>query len=152
MNEIMNVIDRIGKTEDKLLEILIALQKNSVQNYLSEEVIRTVANVLDISMTKVYGIANFYSMLSTEARGKYVIQVCHSGPCHVAGEEHITEILEDILAIKMGETTSDGNFTLEYTSCIGACDQAPSMRINESIYGRLDRQKIFNLIQELKEV
>lgn len=152
MNDIMKVIDHIGRTEDKLLEILIELQKLSEENYLSEQVIRIVAQALDISMTKVYGIANFYSMLSTIPRGKYVIQICNSAPCHIAGEITVTEILKDILHIDMGETTSDGLFTLEYTSCIGACDQAPAIRINEEIYGLLDRQKIYNLIENLKVV
>jgi len=152
MNNTERVMDRIGYSEDKLLEILIALQKSSQENYLSEDMIRQVAGKLDISMTKVYGIAKFYSMLATEPRGKYVIQVCNSAPCHIAGEKDVTKILEDILGINMGQVTEDGLFSLEYTSCIGACDQAPAIRVNDRIYGDLDRGKIFKLIAELSEV
>ncbi len=149
-HQMLDIVERLGRREDKLLEILIEAQASSEYNYLSKEMIKSVSELLDISLTKVYGITEFYSMLSTVKRGKYVIQVCRSAPCHIEDGDHVVTILEEILGIKMGETTDDGLFSLEFTSCIGACDEAPAARINGNVYGYLDRSKIFNILSNLK--
>lgn len=147
---ITEIVERIGREEDKLLEILLAIQSQSKHNYLSKEAIEGVSDILDISVTKIYGIAKFYSILSTEKRGEYVIQICNSTPCYLKDEKHLVSIFEDILGIKMGGITPDGMFSLEFTSCLGACDVAPAVRINNTIYGELDRSKVFNLLAQLK--
>ncbi|MCT4633147.1 MAG: NAD(P)H-dependent oxidoreductase subunit E [Firmicutes bacterium] len=147
---ISEVVTRIGCEKDKLLEILLALQSQSKHNYLSKETIEEVSDILDISVTTIYGIAEFYDILSTEKRGEYVIQICNSTPCYLKEANHLVKIFEDILGIKMGDTTPDGIFSLEFTSCIGACDLAPAVRINNEIYGELDRSKVFNLLAKLK--
>lgn len=144
------IVKNIGYGEDKLLEILLAIQNQSKYNYLSKETIESVSDILDISITKIYGIAKFYNILSTEKRGEYVIQICNSTPCYLKESKHLVSIFEDILGIKMGDITSDGLFSLEYTSCIGACDIAPAVRINNQIYGNLDRSKVFNILAKLK--
>jgi len=140
------VVNDLGNHEDKLIEILIEVQRCSELNYLSKEDIKCIAEELDISVTKVYGIANFYSMLSTEKRGKNVIQICDSAPCHLKNGQGIVKIFEEILGIKMGEVTQDELFSLEYTSCIGECDISPAIRINDKVFGSLNRGKIFNLL------
>lgn len=148
--QVLEITDVIGRSEDKMIEILIELQNKSEFNYLSKEAIKAVSDVLDLSETKVYGIANFYSMLSTTKRGRYVICICNSTPCYINNGQNVVQIFEDILGIKMGDVTSDEMFSLEYTSCIGACDVSPAVRINEKTFGNLDRGKIFNLLATLK--
>lgn len=148
--KVVDVVNIIGNDEDKLIEILIELQRKSEFNYLSKEVIKDVARQLDTSETKVYGITNFYSMLSTEKRGRNVIQICNSAPCYIRNGSDVAKIFQDILGIKMGEVSSDGNFSLEFVSCIGACDIAPAVRINDKVYGNLNRGKIFNILASMK--
>lgn len=147
---VTTVVNEIGRDEDKMIEILIELQRLSEFNYLSREDIKGVAMELGVSETKVYSIANFYSMLSTEKRGRNVIQICNSAPCYIRDGQNVVKIFEDILGIKMGEVTLDDMFSLEYTSCIGACDVAPAARINDKTFGNLERGKIFNLLASIK--
>lgn len=148
--KISSIIEEIGKTDDKLIEVLIEVQKKSEKNYLSEEVLKIVSKDMNISLSRVYGTASFYSMLSTEERGKYVIQICNSAPCYLKDGKNIVKIFQDILGIKMGEITDDGLFSLEFTSCIGACDIAPAVKINDKLYGNLDRGKIFNILSSIR--
>ena len=150
LDEVVKVINIIGHDEDKLIEILIELQSISEFNYLSKEVIESVAEQLDASVSKVYGIANFYSMLATEKRGRNVIQICNSAPCYIKDSNNIAKVFEDILGIKMGEVTVDDMFSLEFVSCIGACDVAPAVRINDKVFGDLNRGKIFNILASIK--
>jgi len=147
---VLEVVERIGREEDKMIEILIELQNQSEFNYLSKTDIKSVANELDVSETKVYGITLFYSMLSTEKRGRNIIQICNSAPCYIKDGNNVAKIFEDILGIRMGQVTPDEMFSLEFVSCLGACDVAPAVRINETTYGNLDRGKIFNLLATIK--
>lgn len=147
----IKIIEAIGKTTDKLIEILMEVQRQSNENCVTEEELKIISKELGVPLSKVYGVATFYSMLSTKKRGKYVIQVCNSGPCYVKNSKLIAKLFENVLGIKMGEITSDGLFSLEYTSCIGACDLAPAVKINEEVYGNLDREKIYKLIDTLRK-
>lgn len=146
----MDIINRVGKTPDKLLEILIETQRNSEGNYITENELRIISKALGVPLSKVYGVATFYSMLSTKKRGKYIIQVCKSGPCYVNGTSTVVDVFENVLGIKMGEVTNDGLFSLEYTSCLGACDIAPAVKINEQLYGNLTVGKIIEIVDVLK--
>ncbi|MFZ5354015.1 MAG: NAD(P)H-dependent oxidoreductase subunit E [Bacillota bacterium] len=148
---IISLIRDIGSTEDKLLEILIAVQAQSEQHYISGEQIKLIAKLLNLPLSKVYGAASFYSMLSTNAKGKYAIEICNSGPCYIKGSSQILKALEDLLNIKVGETTPDGMFSIEYVSCFGACDIAPAIRINGEVYGNLTGEKAVKIIESLKK-
>jgi len=150
ITKVETIVEKIGRSDDKLLEILIAVQDTSEFNYLSQASLRAVSQALDISLTRVYGTAEFYSMLSTKKRGKHVIQVCNSAPCHLQNGKEVIRIFQEILGIHMGEITEDGLFSLETVSCIGACDQAPAVRIDKEVYGNLTRSKIFNILADLK--
>lgn len=89
-----------------------------------------------VSEAQAFGVATFYSYLSVEKRGKYIIRMCESAPCHVAGADEVLKTLEAHLGIKVGETTSDGKFTLELTECVGQCQATPVVTINsEPIFG-----------------
>lgn len=147
----IGIIKKIGKTPDKLIEVLLEVQSQSDENYITEEELEIIAKELNIPLSRAYGVATFYSMLSTKKRGKYVIQICNSGPCYIKNSKEVARAFESALGIKIGEMTEDGLFSLEYTSCIGACDLAPAVKINDNIYGNLDREKIYKLIDSLRK-
>lgn len=129
----------------KLLVLLKERQKKS--GCVPKEFIAEVAQSLDISISEAYGVATFYSFLSTKLLGRYVIRVCKSLPCYLKNSETIVKSLEDELGIKPGETTPDGKFSLELTNCIGACDEAPAMLINHDVHGDLTTEKIVQILK-----
>jgi NADH-quinone oxidoreductase subunit E len=151
MSKIINIIQNIGNTPDKLIEVLIAVQAGSKEHYIKEEELYLISETLNVPPSKVYGVASFYSMLSTKEKGKYVIQVCNSGPCYVKKSSWIVNGIESFLGIKVGEMTSDGLFSLEYTSCFGACSMAPAVKINDEIYGNLTWERIVKILESLKQ-
>jgi len=129
-----------SKNQENLLILLEEAQ--SKFGYLSQELMAELAESLGISISDVYGTATFYSFLYTQPPGKYVIKVCKSLPCFLENSEMIIESLEQELGIRPGETTSDGKFSFQLTNCIGACDKAPAMMINNEVYTDLTPEKI----------
>jgi NADH:ubiquinone oxidoreductase subunit E len=119
--------------------------------YVPEEQIKQTARSLGLTISEVYGIATFYSFLSTKALGKYVIRICQSIPCCLKNAEMIIEAVSREIKIEPGQTTSDCRFSLELTNCIGACDLAPAMLINDEVYGHLTPEKIAELLRGLKD-
>ena len=133
-----------------LIEKLNDLQKKSNQTYLSQEVLVNLAKEEKISPAKVFAVATFYSMFSTTPRGKHIIRVCEDQACHLDGAESVIHSLERLLKVHLGDTTSDGLFTLEHSSCLGLCDQSPAMMIDGVAYGNLTRAKIETIIHQIK--
>ncbi|MBE0700967.1 MAG: NADH-quinone oxidoreductase subunit NuoE [Acholeplasmataceae bacterium] len=148
---IEQILTKFPKTPDRLIEILLAVQANHPQNYLPEDDLRKIAHHLDIPESRVCGVVSFYTFFSTVPRGRHVIQVCESIPCHVNGAETVLSTLRSLLKVKLGETTEDGLFTLETTNCLGCCDEPPVMRINQKIYHNLTPDKIKAIISEYQE-
>jgi len=149
----MQQIKILKKEEDKrenILSLLHALQRANPENYLSEEDLKAVASYLSLPLSEVLSVATFYSMYSLKPRGKFVIRLCDSPPCYLANSISILEEIKKELGIEVGETTSDGLFTLELSSCLGVCAQAPAMMINDQVYGNLDPKKVFEILDELR--
>ena len=137
--------EKHGRERQSLLPILQGIVEK--HNYLTDEVMVEVAKELDISAADVYGTASFYTFLDTQARGKYVIRVCKTITCSMKGKGEIIQILEDMLKIKVGETTSDKLFTLLETNCIGWCHKAPAILINEIPYTDLTPEMVVEVIK-----
>lgn len=137
-------------SQEKLLSILLDIQRSSLKNYISEISAKTVAKELNIPISKLYDVITFYSMLNLEPKGKYIIEICKSAGCHVRCCREKAKIFEDLLGVKVGQTTADGIFTLEYTSCFGACDLGPAAKIGEAIYGDLNFEKIQDIIKSYR--
>jgi NADH:ubiquinone oxidoreductase subunit E len=116
-------------------------------NYLTDEAMVEVAKELDMSAAEVYGTASFYTFLDTSVRGKYVIRVCKTITCSMKGKNDIIHTIEDMLKIKVGETTSDKMFSLIETNCIGWCHKAPAILINEIPYTELSPEKTVEIIK-----
>jgi NADH-quinone oxidoreductase E subunit len=130
-----------------LLSLLEQVQDR--HGYLPEEFVNELAESLDMSVGEVYGVASFYSFLSTKPLGKNVIRICNSVPCYLKNSQSILATVEEELGIKPGETTEDGKFSLQLTNCIGACDQAPAMMINHKLYVDLTPMKIRDILKRL---
>lgn len=135
---------------DILICLLHRIQDHYQSHYIPAEVGEMVAEELNVSPSKVYEVLTFYSMFSTKPRGKYIIRVCTSLPCHVPGGREIVEFLKRKLGIDFGGTTKDGLFTLEETGCLGLCGVSPVMMINDDYYGDLTVEKVENILEGLK--
>lgn len=131
-----------------IIEAYHAVQKEL--GYLPQEAVIEAAKVFNMPVSKVYGVATFYSMFSVKPRGKNVIRICESAPCHVAGAAEVVAALERELNIKMGESTADGRFALEYTECVGQCQATPVITVNGKPYFDVSPAKIPDILAEYK--
>ena len=149
MNKAREKIPTRDKGQEDLLELLREAQNRS--GYLSEKTIVKIAKSLDIPISDVYGVATFYSFLSTKPQGRNVIRVCKSLPCFLKNSQTIIKSVEEELGIKPGETTPDGKFSFQLTNCIGACDKAPAMLINNDVHVDLTPGKISRILKACEQ-
>jgi NADH-quinone oxidoreductase subunit E len=120
--------------------------------YIDDAVCQAVADVLQVPMVDVKGVATFYSLFPTEPHGKYSLEVCINLSCSLNGARRCLRYLENKLGIKAGETTPDGRFTLRGMGCLAACDKAPMMHINNEImHTHLTEAKLDQILQELSK-
>jgi NADH:ubiquinone oxidoreductase subunit E len=145
-NLVKELSDKHGRERDSLMPILQAIVQK--HNYLTDEAMVEVARELDISAAEVYGTASFYTFLDTQVKGKYVIRVCKTITCSMKGKSDIIQTIEEILKIKVGETTADRQFSLIETNCIGWCHKAPAILINELPYTELTPEKVSEIIKD----
>ncbi len=145
MSKIQEAIPVQGRGRENLLELLKEAQNRF--GYLPEETIVELAKSLDIPVGEVYGVATFYSFLSTKPQGRNVIRICKSLPCFLKNSPMIVKSIEEKIGIKPGETTPDGKFSLQLTNCIGACDKAPAMMINNDVHLDLTPGNISRILQ-----
>jgi NADH-quinone oxidoreductase subunit E len=136
--------------QDILIYLLHKVQDHYQSHYIPPEVGEMIAEELKIPPSKVYEVLTFYTMFSTKPRGKYIIRVCTSLPCHVPGGREIVEFLKQKLGVDFGGTTEDGMFTLEETGCLGLCGVSPVIMVNDEYYGDLTVEKVEKLIENLK--
>ena len=129
---------------NQLLGMIKEEQEKS--GYVSEGAMAGMAQTLQLPIGDVYGVTTFYSFLSTKPLGRHVIRVCKSVPCFLQDGAMMAAVIEKELGIGPGETTVDGRFTFELTNCIGACDQAPAMLVDDAVYGDLTPEKIGEIL------
>lgn len=131
-----------------LIQAYHAVQKE--MNYLPEEAIKTAAEIFNLPVKEAYGVATYYAYFSVQPRGKYVIRICESAPCHIAGAAEVIAALEKELGIKVGETTADGQFTLELTQCVGQCQDTPVITVNCQPYAADHADKIPGILAKFR--
>lgn len=148
MADYKNIINAYKDLPGGIIEAYHALQREF--SYIPEDAIPYAAQVFNVPKAKAHGVATFYSYLKVGKRGKNVIRICESAPCHIAGADKVVAALEKELGIKMGETTSDGKFTLEFTECVGQCQDTPVITINSKPYGDITADKIPAILAEYK--
>jgi len=139
-----------GKQKSALLPVLHLAQE--VFGWLSTETMDYVASLLQIEPIEVYEVATFYSMYNLKPVGKYVFEVCQTGPCMIEGSDDIIAYIGERLNIKPGETTADGLFTLKTAECLGACGYAPMMQMGKFYKEHLTKEKVDAIIAECRNM
>lgn len=134
-----------GSKREALLGMI--KEEQATSGYMSEGAMVKVSEALGVTVGEVYGVTTFYSFLSTWPLGRHVIRICKSVPCCMKDAEMLMEWIGKELGIGPGETTPDGRFTLTLTNCIGACDQAPAMLIDDEMYGPLSLERIAEVLK-----
>ena len=138
-----------GKQKSALLPILHLAQTES-DGWLDVPVMDYVAGLLQIEPIEVYEVASFYSMYNLKPVGKYMFEVCQTGPCMLKGSDDIIAYIKQKLNIEVGGTTEDGLFTLKTVECLGACGYAPMMQLGSNYREHLTKEKVDAIIEELR--
>jgi NADH-quinone oxidoreductase subunit E len=153
LNEVQRIINFYpeGKQKSAVLPVL-HLAQQEFGGWLSTETMDYVASLLNLLPIEVYEVATFYSMYNLKPVGKYMFEVCQTGPCMLNGSDDIIKYIYDKLGIKPGETTSDGLFTLKTVECLGACGYAPMMQLGKNYREHLTKEKVDAIIEECKKI
>jgi NADH-quinone oxidoreductase subunit E len=138
-----------GKQKSALLPAL-HLAQESFDGWLPTELMDYIASLLKIEPIEVYEVASFYSMYNLKPVGKYIFEVCQTGPCMISGSDDIIAYIQQQLDIKPGETTKDGIFTLKLVECLGACGYAPMMQVGKIYKEHLTKEKVDQIIAEYR--
>lgn len=138
-----------GKQKSALIPVL-HLAQEEFGGWLSAEAMDYVASLLSIEPIEVYEVATFYSMYNLKPVGRYLFEVCQTGPCMLNGSDQIIDYIKEKLGIGVGETTSDGLFTLKTAECLGACGYAPMMQLGKHFREHLTREKVDQIIEECR--
>jgi NADH-quinone oxidoreductase subunit E len=138
-----------GKQKSALIPLL-HLAQDEFGGWLSPEAMDYVAKILQLKPIEVYEVATFYSMFNLKPVGRYVFEVCQTGPCMLNGSDNIIDYIKERLSIGVGETTRDGLFTLKTVECLGACGYAPLMQLGKHYREHLTKEKVDKIIEECK--
>ncbi|HWI90914.1 MAG TPA: NADH-quinone oxidoreductase subunit NuoE [Flavisolibacter sp.] len=138
-----------GKQKSALLPLLHLAQEEN-NGWLSVEAMDYVAELLQLKSIEVYEVATFYSMYNLKPVGKYVFEVCQTGPCMLNGSDNIIAYIKEKLGIEVGQTTTDGLFTLKTVECLGACGYAPMMQMGKFYKEHLTKEKVDQIIEECR--
>jgi len=152
IKEVEQIIQRYpeGKQKSALIPVL-HLAQEEFGGWLSAETMDYVASVLNLQPIEVYEVATFYSMYNLKPVGRYLFEVCQTGPCMLNGSDNIIKYIFEKLGIKPGETTSDGMFTLKTVECLGACGYAPMMQLGKNYREHLTKEKVDAIIDECRK-
>jgi NADH-quinone oxidoreductase subunit E len=152
LKEAKDIIGRYPEANKKSALIpLLHLAQAEFDGWLSEQSMEYVASLIDIKPIEVFEVATFYSMFNLKPVGKCVLEVCHTGPCAIEGGERLVKYLEQKLGIKVGETTTDGMFTLKAVECLGSCGTAPMLQCGAAFYENLSDEKTDALLDDLRK-
>lgn len=146
--EVDAIVEMFPVKRSALLPLLHLVQGE--EGYISEEAMRWVADILDLTPIQVYEVVTFYTLFNLKPIGKYHVQVCHTLSCALAGAENLISKLKERLGIEIGETSSDGLFTLKSVECLASCGTGPMMQVNDTYYENLDDDKLDALIDQFK--
>lgn len=148
--------------EERLLEVInahrnekgalipILQEAQAIYGYLPIEVQKIIAKELNIPLEKIYGVVTFYSFFNLYPKGENKITVCLGTACYVKGAQQVLEKIEEVLAIKSGQCTADGKFSLDSCRCVGACGLGPVMLINDDVYGKMTPDKVEEILNKYR--
>ncbi len=141
---IKSLADEYGRKRESLLPIMQAVVEQ--EKFLSEYSMVEIAREIDVPAAEVFGTATFYSFIETKPTGRYIIRICKTISCAMKGKNQVLFAIQDMLKIKMGETTPDKRFSLLETNCLGWCHKAPAMLINNEVYTELTPEKVRDIL------
>ncbi len=141
---IKSLADEYGRKRESLLPIMQAVVER--EKFLSEYSMVEIAREIDVPAAEVFGTATFYSFIETKPTGRYIIRICKTISCAMKGKNQVLFAIQDMLKIKMGETTPDKRFSLLETNCLGWCHKAPAMLINNEVYTELTPEKVRDIL------
>src|SRR6478752_5503346 len=152
LDKVQEIVARYpeGKQKSALLPLL-HLAQEEFGGWLSVETMDYVASLLNLAPIEVYEVATFYSMYNLKPVGRYMFEVCQTGPCMLRGSDDIIAYIGEKLGIKPGETTTDGVFTLKTVECLGACGYAPMMQLGKNYREHLTKEKVDSIIEECRK-
>ncbi len=148
--ELVELADRFGRHRAALLPILEEVQRRHFR--ISEYCMQVIADLLDIHPVEVHSVVSFYSFLDEGPLGQFVIRLCRTITCDMAGKEHVARQLENDLGIAFGETTGDGKFSLCWANCLGMCDQGPALLVNDRIFTRVTPEKVHGILEQCRQM
>ncbi|MDX1954077.1 MAG: NAD(P)H-dependent oxidoreductase subunit E [Chitinophagaceae bacterium] len=153
LQEVQTIIARYpeGKQKSALIPVL-HLAQEEFGGWLSSDTMDYVASLLSLEPIEVYEVATFYSMFNLKPVGKYLFEVCQTGPCMLRGSDGIVDYIYEKLGIRPGETTADGMFTLKTVECLGACGYAPMMQLGKHYREHLTKERVDQLIEECSKL
>lgn len=140
------IIDKYNTQQGSLISILQDIQEE--YRYLPREALEHTARRLGIPRTQVFGVATFFKAFSLKPRGRQLVHVCTGTACHVRGSQNVLEEVERRLALKAGDTTPDGEYTLETVNCVGACAIGPVVVMNEEYHGQMSPLKVEKILEK----
>jgi [NiFe] hydrogenase diaphorase moiety large subunit len=143
--DIVHWVEAHGRRRDALIPILQEIQRKYAR--ISDLAMQVVADQLDIHPVEVFSVVSFYSFLDHRPRGKFVIRLCRTISCDMAGKSRVARQLESDLGIEFGETTPDGKFTLDWANCLGMCDQGPALLVNDRVFTRVTPEQVHEILE-----
>ncbi len=146
--EIEELVAKYGADRSALMPILQSVQRK--HKYVSDFAQQEIARLMNIHPVEVYSVISFYSFLHSNPQGRNIVRLCQTISCDMAGKTGVANAIKRELGINFGETTKDKRITLEYTNCVGMCDQGPAMIVNERVYTKLDPEKAVKILSEIK--
>lgn len=138
------VLDDYRDVDGALIPVLQAAQ--AIYGYLPARAMEKIAEILKVPISQIFGVVTFYSQFRLKPQGKHIIRLCQGTACHVRGAGAILNALEDHLNIYAGDTTKDGQFTLETVACVGACSLGPVVMIDDETHGRLKSDQLADIL------
>jgi NADH-quinone oxidoreductase E subunit len=148
--EISELTENIGKTRTALMPILEEIQNR--HGWIADYAMQEIASQLDIHPVEVYSVVSFYAFFNEEKKGRFIIRLCRTISCDMAGKDNIARQLEVELGIKFGDTTPDGRFSLEWTNCMGMCDMGPALLVNRQVFTHVSVESVHQILEGCRNV
>jgi [NiFe] hydrogenase diaphorase moiety large subunit len=147
---LVELVGQIGHDRSALLPILQEVQRKYY--HISEFSMQVIADLLGLHPVEIHSVVSFYSFLDERPQGQFVIRLCRTATCDMAGKDPVARQLRNDLQIDFGQTTPDGKFSLAWANCLGMCDQGPAMLVNEQIFTRVTPEKVHGILAECRQM
>ncbi len=146
LTRIEPILKRHGKERGSLIPVLQEVQ--ALFGYLPELALNRVGEALGVPVSRIYGVATFYSQFYLTPRGRHTVRVCRGTACHVRGGKYVLKAVQQVLGIGESQTTPDFKFTFETVACLGACALAPVLLVDKTYYGKLTPAKVEKVLSQ----